>query len=157
MWPKSCGQSKPTLRDRGGVMLLWLSPIPARPLGHAVHRAPDTECDQHPGYGAAGHAVWNAPLVTGGPCAQFISPGTEESSVPVQLSRAALQPSPISPPLCSLRPQCVGYQAVGVIYRGMAYCQAEEGGPKKGTDYPRSALEKWGKQTFCETKMVTHM
>lgn len=41
-------------------MLLRLSPIPVRPLGHAVHRAPDTERDEHPGYGAAGHTVWYA-------------------------------------------------------------------------------------------------
>lgn len=38
-------------------MLLRLSPIPVRPFGHAVHRAPDTERNQHPGYGAAGHTV----------------------------------------------------------------------------------------------------
>lgn len=38
-------------------MLLPLSPSPARPSGQAVHRAPDTERNQHPGYGAAGHNV----------------------------------------------------------------------------------------------------
>lgn len=38
-------------------MLLRLSPIPVRPFGHAVHRAPDTERNQHPGYGATGHIV----------------------------------------------------------------------------------------------------
>lgn len=36
-------------------MRLRLSPIPVLPLGHAVHRAPDTERNQHPGYSAAGH------------------------------------------------------------------------------------------------------
>lgn len=39
-------------------MLLRLSPTLVRPFGHAVHRAPDAERNQHPGYGAAGHAHW---------------------------------------------------------------------------------------------------
>lgn len=39
-------------------MLLRLSPTLVRPLGHAVHRAPDAERDQHPGYGTAGHGVF---------------------------------------------------------------------------------------------------
>lgn len=37
------------------LLLLRLSPAPERPFGHAVHRAPDAERHQHPGYGAAGH------------------------------------------------------------------------------------------------------
>lgn len=36
-----------------------------------------------------------------------------------------------SAPLQSAAPVWRGYQVVGVIYRGMAYCQPEEGGPKK--------------------------
>lgn len=40
-------------------MLLRLPPIPVRLFGHAVHRAPDTQSNQHPGYGAAGHSGHN--------------------------------------------------------------------------------------------------
>lgn len=36
-------------------MLRRLSPTLVRSSGHAVHRTPDTERNQHPGYGAAGH------------------------------------------------------------------------------------------------------
>lgn len=43
------------LRDGGDLMLLRLSPTPVSHFGHAVHHAPDTERNQHPGYGAAGH------------------------------------------------------------------------------------------------------
>lgn len=38
-------------------MLLRLSPTLVRPFGHAVYGAPDAERNQHPGYGAAGHAA----------------------------------------------------------------------------------------------------
>lgn len=51
------------LRDRGGVMLRRLSRAPVRPFGHAVHRAPDAQRNQHPGNGAAGHTVQHEPLV----------------------------------------------------------------------------------------------
>lgn len=61
-------------------MLLRLSPIPVRPFGHAVHRAPDTERNKHPGYGAAGHSLLflnaldrcKARFTTGSPCAKLI-------------------------------------------------------------------------------------
>lgn len=53
----SWGIAELTLRDRWDVMLLRLSPTLVRPSGHAVHRAPDAERNQHPGYGAPGHAV----------------------------------------------------------------------------------------------------
>lgn len=46
-------------------MLLRLSPTLVRPFGHAVHGAPDPERKQHPGYGAAGHAVENTGLLQG--------------------------------------------------------------------------------------------
>lgn len=59
-------------------MLLRLSPILVRPTGHAVHRAPDAERNQHPGDGAAaGHADRNETIVLGtGVTARkvFISP-----------------------------------------------------------------------------------
>jgi len=59
-------------------MLLRLSPTLVRSFGHAVHRAPDTERNQHPGDGAAGHycAMQDTRISqnvgTGGPCAKWI-------------------------------------------------------------------------------------
>lgn len=71
-------------------MLRRLSPVPERLLGHAVHRAPDAERNQHPGDGAAEHAH-----ITAAPCAS-VQPGDGEKSVPVQLSFTPLSKTPRS-------------------------------------------------------------
>lgn len=118
-------------------MLLRLSPNLVRPFGHAVHRAPETERKQHPGYGATGHAVWNNGLshdkVTGVPCSDvyFTTDGNTYIPGGLLLSCAAPPLSPNSTLLSVQRPLSAGYQAVGVIYLGMAWCQPEEGRPKK--------------------------
>lgn len=54
-------------------------------------------------------------------CAKFVSPGAEGlgSSAVFVLRRAPNLPGR-SAPLSGLRPQCAGYQTVGVIYLGMA-------------------------------------
>lgn len=57
-------------------MLLRLPPIPVRLSGHAVHRAPDTKSNQHPGYGAAGHtdkSLESVPAEVGYRCSPFKS------------------------------------------------------------------------------------
>lgn len=46
---KRWGNAGVTLRDRWDLVVLRLSPTLVRPFGHAVHRAPDAERNQHPG------------------------------------------------------------------------------------------------------------
>lgn len=112
---------KLTLRHWGDVMLLRLSPTLVRPLGHAVHRAPDAECHQHPGYGTAGHAVFKVKLPLHGAydhrcCVREVlfdqARRDLSSRAKWSLVTRSVPPPAIDPLLCSLRPQCAGYPAV---------------------------------------------
>lgn len=162
LWLISCGRRRRTLRDCGDVMLLWLSPIPVRPLGHAVHRAPDTERDQHPGYGAAGHAVRNEPLVY---CAIWLQVIRAQSlfhqgrrdlgSSCYLVPRSNLPRSLLSSAVCGPGVQEVTRQWEWFVWAWLSVSRRREVQKKRQTT-PRSTLEKWGKQTFYETKISGH-
>lgn len=161
--------NKLTLRNWGGVMLLRLSPAPVRPSGHAVHRAPDAERNQHPGYGAAGHFFMfflkrkNKPHTSVvAECGHRCAKETERtfqctSYILVPRSKSQSSPHRSVRSLSSARPQCAGYQAVGVIYLGMAYIQPGRGGGGGGgrsnkkrdpTTHAACSTLKWGRHTF---------
>ena len=156
-------------------MLLRLSPAPVRPPGHAVHRAPDAERNQHPGYGAAGHIVFRIKkkerkkekrATHFNCCSKMWSQvrkrrrrdvGNFQCNSYILVSlQVPVQPAPIGPlplqcaaPVCRL-PGCGSDLSGHGLHSGGGGGGGGGGGRsnKKRPDHAAGSTLKWGRQTF---------